>query len=99
MKTFAASLVVSAVLQLPAAEALAQQAVILVLHAELQGAAMADPKHLPLSGLVGHTDTLPGLIKALGHPSEIEIEAQDYGNIFIVTPRADGAAGFLRLHY
>jgi broad specificity phosphatase PhoE len=167
MKTFAAALVVSAALQLPA-EALAQQAVILVRHAELQGAAMADPKHLPLSGagkqraerlasmlkdagiaaiyvtdfvrtnetaqplsrdldrpvtvlpkgdpqelvarlrkshagqtvlLVGHTDTLPGLIKALGHPSEIKIEAQDYGNIFIVTPRAEGAAGFLRLRY
>jgi broad specificity phosphatase PhoE len=49
--------------------------------------------------IVGHTDTLPGLIKALGHPAEIRIDAQDYGNVFIVTPRAQGAAGFLRLRY
>jgi broad specificity phosphatase PhoE len=49
--------------------------------------------------VVGHTDTLPGLIKALGYPSEIKIEAQDYGNVFIVTPRAERAPGFLRLRY
>src|SRR5919109_274217 len=117
-------------------EAVAQKAVILVRHAELQGAAIAEPKHMPLSEageerakrlatflkdaginavyvtdfvrtdktaeplyrslnmqpialpkgdpgelverlrkshanqtvlMVGHTDTLPGLIKALGH--------------------------------
>jgi broad specificity phosphatase PhoE len=142
--------------------------VILVRHAELQGAAMANPKSVPLSEagkaraqrlasllkdsniaavyvtdfartnqtaqplareldrqltvvpkgdprdlveqlrkdhagqtvlVVGHTDTLPGLIKALGYPSEIKIEAQDYGNVFIVTPRAERAPGFLRLRY
>jgi len=143
--------------------------VILVRHAELQGAAMADPKSLPLSPdgkvraqrlagmlkdsgiaaiyvtdfartnqnraaaiegarpaahgrprrairrnlverlrknhagqvvlLVGHTDTLPGLIKALGVPSDIKIEPQDYGNLFVVTPRGEGAPGFLRLRY
>ena len=49
--------------------------------------------------LVGHTDTLPGLIKALGVPLDIKIDAQDYGNIFVVTPKSQGASGFLRLHY
>jgi hypothetical protein len=39
------------------------------------------------------------LIKALGHLSEIKIEAQDYGNIFIVTPRTEGPAGLQRLRY
>ena len=146
----------------------AQQAVILVRHAELQGAAMAEPKHLPLSEagevrakrlasilkdsgvgaiyvtdfvrtnktaeplsrdlnkeltvlpkgdprefverlrknhaeqtvlLVGHTDTLPGLMKTLGHPVDIKIEPQDYNNIFVVIPKSDGAPTFLRLRY
>lgn len=146
----------------------AQQAVILVRHAELQGAAMATPKDVALSEagkaraqrlagllkdsgvgaiyvtdfvrtnktaeplsqeldkkmtvlpkgdpgelverlrrnhagqtvlLVGHTDTLPGLMKALGHPLEIKIGTEDYGNIFVVMPKSDGAATFLRLRY
>jgi broad specificity phosphatase PhoE len=146
----------------------AQQTVILVRHAELQGTAMAAPQELPLSEagkaraqrlaellkdsgveaiyvtdfqrtnqtgqplsykidrpltivpkarsselvarmrkehagqavlVVGHTDTLPGLIRALGYPSNIKIEAQDYGNLFIVTPRGEGAPAFVRLHY
>jgi hypothetical protein len=49
--------------------------------------------------IVGHTDTLPGLIKALGYPGEIKIAPEDYGNVFIVTPRGEGAPGFLRLRY
>lgn len=168
MKNRAAAIIAAAALTLTAAEAGAQQAVILVRHAELPGAAMADPKNVPLAPagkararrlaellkdagvsaiyvtdflrtnqtaqplakelgktltvvpkgdprdlverlrkqhagqtvvLVGHTDTLPGLIKALGHPAEIKIDAQDYGNIFIVTPGAGGAPAFLRLRY
>ena len=168
MKIRAAALVASVALQLPIAGAHAQQAVILVRHAELQGAAMANPKNVPLSDagkaraqrladtlkdagvaaiyvtdfvrtnqtaqplshdldrpltvvpkgdpqelverlrkshtgqtvlLVGHTDTLPGLIKALGYPSEIKIESQDYGNLFVVVPKAGGAPGLLRLRY
>jgi phosphohistidine phosphatase SixA len=146
----------------------AQQTVILVRHAEIQGAAMAAPKNLPLSAdgearakrlagilkdagvdaiyatdfartadtaaplarelnkqvtvlpkgdpqelvdrlrkdhasqtvvLVGHTDTLPGLAKALGYPTALSIEAQDYGNIFVLTPKSSSAPSFLRLRY
>lgn len=146
----------------------AQQAVILVRHAELAGAAMAPPKSLPLSPeglaraqrlaallkdagvaaiyvtdfvrtqdtaaplaqalgqapvvlpkgdpqellqrlrgqhatqtvlLVGHTDTLPGLLRALGHPEDITIEPQDYGSIFVVAPREAGRPAVLRLRY
>ena len=146
----------------------AQQTVILVRHAELQGTAMAEPRELPLSDkgkaraqrladlladagvaaiyvtdfqrtnqtaqplayridrplttvlkgdsrdlvarmhkehagqtvlVVGHTDTLPGLIKALGYPADIRIEPQDYGSVFIVAPKADGTPVFLRMHY
>ena len=151
-----------------AGAASAQQTVILVRHAELQGAAMAEPKQLPLSEagearakllasvlrdagidaiyvtdflrtnktaeplaralgkelivlpkgdaqelvqrlaanhagqtvlLVGHTDTIPGLVKALGHPADIKIDAQDYGTIFVVTPRNGTAPALLRLRY
>ena len=47
--------------------------------------------------LVGHSDTLPGLLKTLGYPGEVKIE--DYGNIFVVMQKREGAPGFLRLRY
>jgi broad specificity phosphatase PhoE len=146
----------------------AQQTVILVRHAELQGAAMAGPKLVPLSEagearakrlaemlkdsgigaiyvtdfertkktaeplarelneqltvlpkldplvlvarlrrdhdgqtvlLVGHTDTLPGLLKAMGHPVDVRIEPDDYGNLFVVVSKDTGAPSFLHLRY
>ena len=146
----------------------AQQAVILVRHAELQGAAMAEPKQLPLSEageararrlammlrdsdvgaiyvtdyvrtnktgeplarelnkeltilpkgdpqqvverlrqnhggqvvlLIGHSDTLPGLIKAFGLPGDLKIEPQDYSNVFVVIPAREGAPTLLRPRY
>ena len=49
--------------------------------------------------LVGHVDTLPAQLKALGHPVDIKIELQEYSNIFVVIPKSDGAPGFLRLRY
>jgi broad specificity phosphatase PhoE len=48
--------------------------------------------------IVGHTDTLPGLIAAFGHPSEIKIESQDYGNLFLLVPK-NGEPLFTRLRY
>lgn len=168
MKTTATTFASIAIALLLPLGAHAQQTVILVRHAELQGTAMAEPRELPLSDegkaraqklanllaeagvaaiyvtdfqrtnqtgqplsykidrpltvvpkgdprelvarlrkehagetvlVVGHTDTLPGLIKALGHPAEIKIDAQDYGNLFIVSPKADGAPAFVRLRY
>lgn len=168
MNTSCAASIAAAVLAAFAAMAHAQQAVILVRHAELPGAAMAEPKILPLSEagaaraerlaamlkdsgvgaiyvtdfvrtrktaeplarlinreltvlpkgdarelverirkdhagqtvlLVGHTDTLPGLLKALGHPVDITIEPQDFTNLFVVMPRIEGAPTFLRLRY
>jgi len=168
MKMWLTPLIFGIVLQAVTAVANAQQAVILVRHAELQGAAMAEPKYLPLSEagearakrlasilkdsgigaiyvtdfvrtnqtaqplsreidkeltvipkgdpqelveqirkrhggqtvlLVGHTDTLPGLLKALGHPADIKIEPQDFTNIFVVIPKSNGAPTFLRLRY
>jgi broad specificity phosphatase PhoE len=36
--------------------------------------------------VVGHSDTLPMLLKALGNTGEVKIESADYGNVFIWTP-------------
>lgn len=49
--------------------------------------------------LVGHSDTLPGLLKALGHPDDVKIDAQDFGNLFVVVTKHEGAPTFLRLRY
>src|SRR5437879_13236314 len=49
MKMWLTPLIFGIVLQAVTAVANAQQAVILVRHAELQGAAMAEPKYVPLS--------------------------------------------------
>lgn len=168
MKTHRMRTLSSAVLTAFATCASAQQAVILVRHAELQGAAMAEPKNLPLSEagearagrlatilkdagivaiyvtdflrtkqtaqalareigveptalakgdprelverirrshdgqtvlLVGHTDTLPGLLQAFGHPAQTHIDAQDYGKLFVLVPKRDGPPTLLQLRY
>ena len=49
--------------------------------------------------LVRHTDTLPGLLKALAHPADTTIEPQDDANMFVVMPRSDGVPAFLRLRF
>lgn len=49
--------------------------------------------------LVGHTDTLPGLLKALGHTPDITIEAQDYDNLFVVVPKGESPPTMMRLRY
>jgi broad specificity phosphatase PhoE len=40
--------------------------------------------------VVGHSDTLPALLKGLGHAGEVKIESADYGNVFIWTPGNGG---------
>jgi broad specificity phosphatase PhoE len=47
--------------------------------------------------VIGHNDTLPALLSALGHPKEIRIQPYDYGNVFIVTPKGNGVPAVLRL--
>ena len=159
---------VAAVLAAATSAAHAQQMIVLVRHAELQAAAMAGPKQVPLSQagstraahlagllkdagidaiyvtdfvrtqktaeplahelkeqptvlpkgdprelvarlhkehasqkvlLVGHTDTLPGILKALGYPADVKIDSDDYGNVFVVVPKGDAAPTFLKLRY
>lgn len=49
--------------------------------------------------LVGHSDTLPGLLKTLRHPVEIKIAPQDFSNLFVLIPKSDGPPTLLRLRY
>jgi hypothetical protein len=49
--------------------------------------------------LVGHRETVPALLKALGHPVEIEISETEFDNLFVLTPKADGPPTVLRLRY
>ena len=47
--------------------------------------------------VIGHSNTLPEVIKALGVETPVEIPDPQYDNLFIVMPGPP--TGFLRLHY
>jgi len=49
--------------------------------------------------VVGHSDTVPDLIAELGVSTRVALGNYDYDNLFVVSPRAGGEPGFLRLHY
>ena len=49
--------------------------------------------------LVGHSNTVPALLKALGHPVEIKIPETEFDNLFVLTPKAGGPPTVLRLRY
>lgn len=47
----------------------------------------------------GHSNTVPGLLTALGVDHNIVIRDQEYSNLFIVTLKPGTAPGLLHLHY
>jgi broad specificity phosphatase PhoE len=49
--------------------------------------------------VVGHTDTIPDILKGLGVAAEVKIPSDEYDNLFIVTPQKDAAPLFHRLKY
>ena len=49
--------------------------------------------------LVAHSDTLPGILRGLGHREPVTIADADYDNLFIVMPRAGAPPTVVRLHY
>ena len=49
--------------------------------------------------VVGHTDTIPDILKGLGVEPPVAIGDSDYSNLFIVTPRIGAAPIFHRLRY
>lgn len=49
--------------------------------------------------VVGHSDTLPDLMKLLGHPIVEKIDDDDYGRLFILVPRPGLPPAVFRLKY
>jgi phosphohistidine phosphatase SixA len=49
--------------------------------------------------IVGHADTLPGLLEALGYRERIRIHSNDYSNLFVVIPRAGKSPSVIRAGY
>lgn len=46
-----------------------------------------------------HSNSVPALLKALGHSANIKIPETEFDNLFVVTPRQDGPPTVLRLRY
>ena len=49
--------------------------------------------------VVGHSNTLPLILRALKVDAPVTIADADYDNLFIVVPRRDAAPAFLRLKF
>lgn len=49
--------------------------------------------------VVGHSGSVPKLIKILGHAEPITIGHDEYDGLYVVVPRAGGAPSVLRLSY
>ncbi len=49
--------------------------------------------------LVGHSNTVPDVLKALGDPAQVDIAADEYDSLFVVVPHDSSAPTVLRLKY
>ena len=49
--------------------------------------------------VVGHTTTIPDLLKALGCPDDVTVAPKDFDDLFVVTPNPRGGATLVRLKY
>ena len=49
--------------------------------------------------IVGHSRTIPKLVKELGHSEEVTIERDDYDSLFIVVPQSERDPLVVRLRY
>lgn len=49
--------------------------------------------------VVGHSNTLPEILAALGHTEKIEIPANQYDDLFVILPREGAAPTVLHLKY
>lgn len=49
--------------------------------------------------VVGHSNTLPEILAALGHSEKIEIPASQFHDLFVILPREGGPPTVLRLNY
>jgi broad specificity phosphatase PhoE len=65
--------------------------------AALVGEMRREPEAVVL--VIGHSNTVPALIAALGVRQKIEIGDKEYDNLFLVVPRPSGEPVFLRMKY
>jgi phosphohistidine phosphatase SixA len=56
-----------------------------------------DPAAIVL--VVGHSNTVPPMLAALGWPNKIDLGDGDYDNVFVLTPRPGQPASMVRLKY
>jgi phosphohistidine phosphatase SixA len=56
-----------------------------------------EPRSIVL--VVGHSDTVPQLLWAMGVAQKFEIGSQEYDNLFVVVPRTSGEPILLHLRY
>jgi broad specificity phosphatase PhoE len=49
--------------------------------------------------VVGHSNTIPDLLQALGCAEKISLAADEYDDIFVVVPKSDGTSTLVRLKY
>jgi broad specificity phosphatase PhoE len=49
--------------------------------------------------VVGHSNTIPPMLAALGWPNHLEIRDPEYDNVFVLTPRPGQPAAMVRLKY
>jgi len=49
--------------------------------------------------VVGHANSVPALLKALGHPVEIKIPETEFDNLFVLIPMKEGPPKLLRLRF
>jgi broad specificity phosphatase PhoE len=49
--------------------------------------------------VVGHSNTVPELLKALGCEESVSIASDEYDNLFVVVPRKNDSATLVRLRY
>ena len=48
---------------------------------------------------VGHSNTVPMILSALGHPEIVKLGSDEYDNLFVVVPQPSGPPTVLRLRY
>jgi broad specificity phosphatase PhoE len=49
--------------------------------------------------VVGHSNTIPDLLQALGCAEKISLAADEYDDIFVVVPKSGGTATLVKLRY
>lgn len=49
--------------------------------------------------VVGHSNTVPTILRLLGHPQDEVMADDDFGNVFVVVPKAGTAPVVLKMRY